>query len=126
MTEVIIVPRSFKLLDELNLAEKGEGVPPPHSTFVSLGLLDGNDMSMSKWQASMFGLNGTAIQDRYYSLLLECGDNYPNTPPKIWFRTKINMPGVDQNTGLVNPQLYPWNSKSTLANALCSIRNGKS
>jgi len=34
---VFAVPRSFKLLDELEQGEKGTGVPPPHAGFVSYG-----------------------------------------------------------------------------------------
>lgn len=121
--EVIIIPRSFKLLDELEDAEKGRGVPAPHTTCISLGLMDSGDMTLSKWNVTMMGLNGTVLQDRFYTLVVECPPNYPNVPPKIWFKSKINLPGVDQTTGLVNASLIGgWSPKSTMAMALCNIR----
>ncbi len=49
------VPRSFKLLEELEGAEKGKY---PESLadvvpFISLGLADGSDMNLTTWQASI-------------------------------------------------------------------------
>ena len=49
------VPRSFKLLAELEAAEKGK-YPDKYAEyvpFISLGLADGSDMTLTKWHASI-------------------------------------------------------------------------
>ena len=80
-------------------------------------------MTLSHWQATIFGLPNTSIQDRDYFLKLECPENYPNVPPRIRFVTKINMPGVDAH-GNVGPSIVQnWNRNSTMAQALVQIRN---
>ena len=44
----VIVPRNFKLLEELEHAEKGSG-----DMSVSLGLCDPDDIFLSEWNGSM-------------------------------------------------------------------------
>ncbi len=46
----------------------------------------------------------TPLGDRIYSLKIKCGSQYPDQPPTIHFINKINMPGVDPNSGLVSTQ----------------------
>jgi ubiquitin-protein ligase len=37
-----------------------------------------------------------------YSLAIKCGPRYPQVKPEIRFTTRINMVGVDKNTGVVS------------------------
>lgn len=37
----------------------------------------------------------TCYEGRMYQLRIECGAEYPDKPPNVWFLTRINMKGVD-------------------------------
>ena len=87
--EVIIIPRNFKLLDELEKAEKGRC-----DMSVSYGLVQDDDISLTNWQCTFLGPVGSPIQDRIISLLVNCGPRYPNEPPEVKFQTKVNVPFV--------------------------------
>mmetsp|Transcript_14494 Transcript_14494/g.25981 ORF Transcript_14494/g.25981 Transcript_14494/m.25981 type:complete len:139 (+) Transcript_14494:264-680(+) len=117
----VIVPRSFKLLEELEQGEKGVGVPAPHSGFVSYGLADAEDMSLSHWNASIIGPQNTSLGDRIYTLRIFCSEDYPNVPPQIHFISKINMNIVDQRTGQVL-KMPGWNRNHSIANCLVYLR----
>lgn len=124
MTDKVIVPRSFKLLDELEKAEKGEAVPYPHTGLISLGLTDGNDITLTTWNASIIGPQGTSVADRFFSLRVVTDETYPKQAPKIWFLSKIVLPFVDKKTGEVNVKsLGRWDRNTCgIISTLCAIR----
>ena len=123
MAAPVIIPRSFKLLDELEKAEKGTAVPRPHNTCISYGLADPGDMTLTRWNASIVGPSNTALENNFYSLVVECPKDYPKRPPAIRFVTKINMPGVNQSTGVVDKLPGGWSADGTIALCLCRIRD---
>ena len=41
-------------------------------------------------------------ENRIYSLNIHCGETYPDTPPTVQFVSRINLPSVDQRTGVVS------------------------
>jgi len=55
---------------------------------------------LTRWNASIFGPDGvgppdqTVFENRFYQLLIECGNDYPLGPPKIKFFDKANLPFV--------------------------------
>lgn len=59
----VIVPRNFKLLEELEASEKGTG-----DMSVSYGLVNGDDIFLTEWNASILGPHnvGTSMH------ILEC------------------------------------------------------
>jgi len=82
-------PRTFKLLEELEGAEKGTGDPA-----CSLGLDDANDQTFTRWNASIIGQHG-AFDGRFLSITICCGENYPEAAPEVKFVTKVSLPCVD-------------------------------
>lgn len=116
-----MVPRNFRLLEELEKGEKGFG-----NGSCSYGLAENDDILMSTWNGTILGPANSEFENRIYSLRLVCGDSYPLVPPDIWFLTKINLPCVDQNDGKVMPlQFAPlanWRSEYTMENLLSELR----
>ena len=87
--EVVIVPRNFRLLEELENAEKGKT-----SMEVSYGLCEDDDITLTNWQCTILGPMGSPVENRIISLLLRCGVNYPKEEPTVQFQTKVNFPFV--------------------------------
>ena len=106
-------------MEELENAEHGQGDPT-----ISLGLDDAGDQDLTTWNGSILGLGGN-FENRFISLHIVAGPNYPAEPPEIKFvsKVKISNPGnfVD-GTGNVNMQAAGWNSNKTLKEMLIAIK----
>ena len=93
---------------------------------VSYGLEDQYDMLLKSWNATIIGPPGTAHEGRIYSLSVECGDDYPQKPPTVKFRSKINMGCVSSKNGLVEAKKFhvldKWNAKYTIETVLVELR----
>jgi|Transcript_8136 ubiquitin-conjugating enzyme E2 variant len=115
------VPRNFRLLDELEKAEK-EG-----RADVSIGLDTYDDITLSHWTGTIIGPIGTVFEGRIYSIKLYCNAQYPKQPPEIRFLNKVNMTCVGPD-GRVDPRkiaiLDRWDPRKTmLINIMVEIRN---
>jgi ubiquitin-conjugating enzyme E2 variant len=97
MVATIKMPRSFRLLEELERGEKAMG----GDVSVSYGLRDPGDASLTHWQACIVGPPGTPFDGRLYMLDLECGPEYPLQRPAVRFHTALQVPFVDAKTGAV-------------------------
>lgn len=117
----VIVPRNFRLLEELERGEKGIG-----DGTVSYGMDDGDDLYMRSWTGTIIGPHNSVHEGRIYQLKLFCDKDYPDKPPNVKFYSKINMICVNQNNGLVEPKHFPllanWQRDFTLEKLLIDLK----
>eukprot|EP00747_Dinoflagellata_sp_TGD_P183030 gnl/TRDRNA2_/TRDRNA2_37682_c0_seq1.p1 gnl/TRDRNA2_/TRDRNA2_37682_c0~~gnl/TRDRNA2_/TRDRNA2_37682_c0_seq1.p1 ORF type:complete len:163 (-),score=20.14 gnl/TRDRNA2_/TRDRNA2_37682_c0_seq1:71-496(-) len=117
----VVVPRNFRLLDELEKGQKGQC-----AAGVSWGLDIPDDITLTHWNGTIFGPPGTAFENRIYSLQIKCGPQYPDKPPEgVRFLTQINMGCVDTGKGTVNPKwgvLGNWKRDNSIETVLDGLR----
>ncbi|KAM7271909.1 hypothetical protein ACFE04_031123 [Oxalis oulophora] len=116
-----LVPRSFRLLEELERGEKGIG-----DGTVSYGMDDADDIFMQSWTGTIIGPPNTVHEGRIYQLKLFCGKDYPDNPPSVRFQTRVNMTCVTAETGMVEPSLFPmlanWRREYTMEDILLQLK----
>eukprot|EP00386_Alphamonas_edax_P002205 GDKI01006618.1.p2 GENE.GDKI01006618.1~~GDKI01006618.1.p2 ORF type:complete len:142 (-),score=50.22 GDKI01006618.1:203-628(-) len=115
----VIVPRSFRLLAELERGQKGEGVEG-----CTWGLERADDITLTTWACTIFGPGNTTFENRIYSLTVTCDDSYPDKPPKVRFNTVVNMTHVDKSGNVLTslPALGNWNRNLTIETVLDQLR----
>ncbi|KAI9914591.1 hypothetical protein PsorP6_007606 [Peronosclerospora sorghi] len=125
-----LVPRNFKLLEEMENSEKGLG-----DMSISYGLEQADAIFLTNWIGTILSPAGTLSyvppigwinyannpivltchDGRIYSLRIHCSDQYPQWPPKVHFTSRINMGCVDPQSGRVDPRrlmaLSSWQTK---------------
>eukprot|EP00980_Cylindrotheca_fusiformis_P022739 scaffold9672_cov112-Cylindrotheca_fusiformis.AAC.2 len=74
--------------------------------------------------AELEGPQGTPYEGKFFQLKLCLGSDFPSSPPRGFFLTKIYHPNVDMSTGAicVNTLKKDWTAETTFAHTLSIIR----
>jgi ubiquitin-conjugating enzyme E2 variant len=118
----ILVPRTFRLYEELERAEHAQ----LSDQSVSYGLDKGDDQSFTQWNGTIVGPPSTNFDNRIFFLNIECGPNYPMTAPVVRFTSKINLPSVNQTNGLIETSKFHlfrnWQKETTMEKILIALK----
>ena len=84
---------------------------------------DDSSITVSEIHAIIQGPEGTPFHGGSFRMKLVIYDEYPNTPPKGYFLTKIFHPNIANNGEIcVNTLKKDWNSEVTIKHVLQVIR----
>lgn len=117
----VVVPRNFRLLEELEEIEKSQG---GMVNGISYGLEGYDDnILLERWTGIILGQQ----YQNLYNLKIYCPMEYPQSPPIVTFidseRPNTNI--IDQNTGQINsnlPLIKAWREEYRIKDLLQEIR----
>ena len=84
---------------------------------------DANDMT--KWEAIIIGPDDTDWQGGIFKMTVTFDNDYPQSPPKCQFITKMFHPNIYENTGAICLDILQknkWSPSYSCVEALLSIQ----
>lgn len=99
-------------------------VKPPEGVRLVVDSETGVPANLGEITAEIEGPTDTPYQNRYFQLKLVLASDFPASPPRGFFLTKIYHPNVDMSTGAicVNTLKKDWTSATTFSHVLSVIR----
>lgn len=93
---------------------------PPNFLFPPSNLPDSVPDDLSRLTILLAGPQGTPYSRGVWKLQIKVPDDYPRSPPKAAFRTRIWHPNVEESTGSVCVETLKrdWDPKLTLRDVL--------
>ena len=93
---------------------------PPHYLFPPSSDPQSLPDDLTQLDVLLTGPQGTPYSQGLWRLNLKIPEDYPRSPPKAFFRTRIFHPNVDENSGSVCVETLKrdWDSKLTLRDVL--------
>jgi ubiquitin-conjugating enzyme E2 variant len=80
-------------------------------------------MTLSVWTGSIIPDQNSSIADRFYSLRIVAGPNYPDKPPQIRFAQRVALGDIVNGSGqVVKFNFMAWNRESSIFEALVCLR----
>jgi len=97
---------------------------PPEGIQLVVDSETGVPASLAEVTAEIQGPTGTPYEKKYFQLKLVLSSDFPASPPRGYFTTKIYHPNVDNSTGAicVNTLKKDWTSETTFSHVLSVIR----
>lgn len=81
-----------------------------------------NEGDLFEWTGTILGPKDSPYEDGVFFLDIKFPTDYPNTPPKVMFKTKIYHPNIDSNGNICLDILRgEWNPVLTISKLLLSI-----
>ncbi len=89
---LILVPRTFRLYEELEKGEKAKLSDQSVSYGLSKGkrilewyMIVGDDTTFTDWNGTIIGPPNTKFDNRIFFLAIKCGPHYPMQAPEVSF-----------------------------------------
>ena len=82
-------------------------------------------MTLTRWTGSIVGPQGTSFESRILELSFYCGERYPSEPPIVNFRTKVNLPCVNNRGEIPRNNLQilkTWRYDNRMEEILLAIK----
>mmetsp|Transcript_17620 Transcript_17620/g.50715 ORF Transcript_17620/g.50715 Transcript_17620/m.50715 type:complete len:265 (+) Transcript_17620:71-865(+) len=97
---------------------------PPEGIRLVVDKETGLPANLGEIVAELEGPQGTPYESKFFQLKLVLGVDFPASPPRGFFLTKIYHPNVDMSTGAicVNTLKKDWNAETTFSHVLSVIR----
>lgn len=105
--------------------DKYDGDGEESDTLADIGCsVDLIDDDLFHWNSTYIGPDGTGYHGGFFVLKIDIPEDYPNSPPKVYFETKIFHPNIRESDGEVCITIlkpWVWNNSKRIIDVLLAI-----